>query len=334
MAELIRYLLLANLFLLLLSLFFKLILEKEKWFRFNRTVLIGGVLLALIIPVFQLDLLTSPEQALIVIPEMIVSMPAVTADIILDEIQIVGTAPKVFPWISMTQIAYIVGIIFTGLLFTWRLGQIKLMQRSNPMKLVKDLFITILPSTFSAFSFGGVVYFPGPLNPEDETTSMILEHERAHVNQKHSWDIIFIEIVKILFFYNPAAYSLKKQMELTHEYLADSVGASSNTKLYSMALFKSFFQVPGLALSHGFNSASTLKQRITMLGNNEKKKFAGFRYFLLLPLAISFLTLSAFTTVKAEPKKDQLESSQIEEQYFAPTNSDNTWDWKKSQISL
>lgn len=339
MAELIRYLLLANLFMLILSIFFKLVLAKEKWFRFNRAILIGGVLLALIIPIFQLDLLTSPENALIVIPEMIAAMPVVNADFILDEIQIIGTAPKIFPWVNLTQILYITGIVIMGILFTLRMGQISQLQKANPMRLVKELFVTILPKGYSPFSFRGVVYFPKPLDVENLTTSMILEHERAHIKEKHSWDIIFIELVKILFFYNPAVYSLKNQMELTHEYLADSAGASSDIKLYSITLFKSFFQAPGLVLSHGFKSSSTLKRRLIMLGNKERNKFAEIKYLLLLPLAISFITLSAFTTVKAQSATDQLHPKEkIEiihpvEEYSSTQIKNNIWTWTNTSTT-
>jgi len=297
MAELIRYILLVNIFIVVLCLFFRLILEKEKWFRLNRFVLVCGLLLALIIPLWQIDFVKSPEQALIVISESFANLKEVKADIILDEIQVYGTAPKIFPWMSIFQIIYLLGIIGMGILFSWKVSRIRSLQRSYPMILLKNLFITVLPKHTSPFSFLGVAYFSGPIDTMDETTSHIIEHEKAHIRQKHSIDILFVEIVKVLFFYNPAVYTLQKQMALTHEYLADSECASGNTKSYSMALFRSFFNSPGLSLSHGFKSQSMLKQRLTMLESGVANKWAGLKYSLFLPLVGLFLTLSAFTLV-------------------------------------
>lgn len=297
MAELIRYILLVNIFIVVLSLFFKLMLEKEKWFKLNRFVLISGLLLALVIPLWQIDFVKSPEQALILISESFASFKDVNADFILDEIQVYGTAPKIFPWMSIFQIIYLLGIIGMGIIFTWKISRINNLQRSYPMILLKSLFITVLPKNYSAFSFLGVAYFPSPIDFEDETTTHIIEHEKAHIRQKHSIDILFVELVKILFFYNPAVYTLQKQMALTHEYLADSECGNENIKSYSLALFRSFFNSPSLSLSQGFKSQSMLKQRLRMLENETTNKWAGVKYSLFLPLVGLFLTLSAFTLV-------------------------------------
>jgi bla regulator protein BlaR1 len=297
MAQLIRYLLLANIFIIVLSLFFRLVLEKEKWFRINRFVLFTGLLLALLIPLWQIDFVSSPEQALIVISEGFNAMKDFRPDFILDEVQIYGTAPKVFPWLGIFQIFYLLGIIGMGILFTWKISQIKNIQRSNPMVWINDLFVTLLPGSFSPFSFLGVAYFPKPLNPKDETTALILMHEKAHIKQRHSIDMLFVEIVKILFFYNPAVYTIQKQMALTHEYLADSECAAENGNSYSLALFRSFFQSPDLSFSNGFRSHSMLKRRLLMLEQNNSNKWVGIKYSLFVPLVGIFLTLSAFTLV-------------------------------------
>jgi len=301
MAELIRYLLLANIFLLATSLFFRLILAREKWFRFNRSVLLGGMISAFIIPLFQLDLLSSPEKALIIIPEVISTFQFAKPDIILQEIQIIGTAPKVFPWISIMQIIYLGGIVCMGIFLVHKITKINHLQRSLPMKWINNLFVSLLPQGNSVFSFLGIIYFPVPFERNDITTKMILKHERVHIEQKHSWDILFIEIVKVLFFYNPSVYSIKKHLELTHEYLADSASAGSDKKKYSLALFNTFFQVPGLALSNGFRRTSTLKRRFIML-ESASNPWAGMKYSLILPLLIAFIYLSSLTTVNAQSK--------------------------------
>ncbi|MEA1875666.1 MAG: M56 family metallopeptidase [Bacteroidota bacterium] len=307
MAELIRYLLLVNIFLVLLSLFFRLILSKESWFKTNRIVILAGIALSLAIPLINFNILPSPEQALIVIPEVLGNIHSFQPDFILDEIQIYGTAPRVFPWISFFQGLYLTGIIIMLMFFLNRISNIRILQKTYPMKWFDELFITVLPANYPSFSFLGTVYHPGPFSSDDKMTRLILEHERVHISQKHSWDLIFIEIIQLAFFYNPAVYTLRKQLVLTHEFLADQIVAKKDRKQYSLALFQSFFNVPHFTLSHAFNQSTSLKRRIIMLQKNTQNRWAAARYFLLVPMIGTFMLLSAFTTVNAQEKKTKEE---------------------------
>ncbi len=307
MAEILRYLLLANIFLGLLSLFFRLFLSKEKWLQTNRIVLLAGIGLALIIPLINFNILPSPEQALIVIPEILVNAHTFKPDFVLEEIQIIGTAPLVFPWISLLKGLYLLGAMIMFVLFLHRISSIRMLQKTQPMKWFSQLFITLLPPNSPSFSFLGTVYHPGPLNREDKLTRLILEHERVHINQKHSWDLIFVEIIQLLFFYNPAVYTLRKQLILTHEFIADQIVAKQDQKQYSLALFQSFFNVPHFTLSHAFNQSTSLKKRIIMLQKHTHNRWAACRYFLLVPMIGTFMLLSAFTTVNAQEKKTKEE---------------------------
>jgi len=307
MAELIRYLLLVNIFLVLLSLFFRLFLSKENWLKTNRIVILAGIALSLIIPLINFNILPSPEQALIIIPETLVNIHTIKPDFILDEIQIYGTAPQIFPWISMFQGLYLTGVIIMLMIFLTRISNIRMLQKTHPMKWFDKLFITILPPDFTSFSFLGIVYHPGPFSPEDKMTRLILEHERVHISQKHSWDLIFIEIIQLVVFYNPAIYTLRKQLVLTHEFLADQIVAKEDRKQYSLALFQNFFNVPNFTLSHSFNQSTSLKRRIIMLQKNTQNQWAVYKYSLLIPMIGIFMFLSAFTTVSAQEKKTKEE---------------------------
>jgi bla regulator protein BlaR1 len=297
MAELIRYILLVNIFIIALSLFFRIFLEREKWFRTNRLVLNTGLLLALLIPLLQVDFVKTPEQALIVISEGINMFAQVKPDIILEEVQVIGNAPKVFPWIALFQILYLIGIIGMGLLLTWKLSRIRALQKANPMKLIRNLFITALPKGEAPFSFLGVAYLPEPILSDHEDSVHIMEHEKVHIKQRHSIDMLFMEFVKVLFFYNPAVYSLQHQLSLTHEYLVDAECATQNKKSYSMALFNSFFNAPEFLISSGFRSESMLKRRLLMLQTETQTRWAGLKYSLFVPLVGFFIALSAFTLV-------------------------------------
>lgn len=297
MAEVIRYILLVNIFLAGLSLFYKLFLEKENWHRFNRIILTGGVILALLIPLWQLDLVESPEQALLVISDNNIWTGSAKPDILLEEIQIYGEAPFIFPWMDLFKTLYLIGIMVMGILLTLKLKRIKDLQRAYPMAWIRNMFVTRLPSGYAPFSFFGVTYFPEPLDENNSTTGLILDHEKAHVRQRHSYDQVLVEVVKILFFYNPAIYSIQHQLSKTHEFLADAASANSrNIECYAQALLSIFFKTQVLHPAQAFNSnGSLLKQRLLRLEQKTSGRWAYLKYVMVVPLWSAFLALSAFT---------------------------------------
>lgn len=297
MGELIRYILLVNVFLAILSLFFRLILQRENRHQLNRLFLTGGILLSLLVPLWQLDLVQSPDQALIVISEARIWDEGMRPDIILDEIEIVGEAPVVFPWMHLTQFAYLAGILFLSMVFFLKLSRIRDLQRACPMVWKRDLFISLLPKGSAPFSFLGIVYFPAPLDLHDETTQMILDHEQTHLREKHAWDQLLLEVLKIFFFYNPAVYLLQKQVSLTHEFLADARPGNKNPEKYSRVLVESFFQARWGLPAQAFKSSSSLKQRLIRLNHGPTGRWTSIKYLTVVPLWMVFVLLSSLTMV-------------------------------------
>ena len=325
MAGLLRYLLLANLFLVIMALFYHLVLSKETRFKTNRFILISGTFLSLILPLFQLSWFPVGSYSILTIPEIIVYAKSGITHINIDEIQIFGKAPFSFPWLRFLGTIYIAGSMFMGIALIWKIKKLQLWTRQYPMKWFKNLYITIMPGNWSPFSFLGVVYFPSPLDKLDKSAQLILEHEKVHVRQKHGWDIIFIELIKILFFYNPAIYTVKKQIQINHEYLADSAVVGEELKSYSQELIRIQLQVPKFQFIQQFNQASLLKRRILMLMKSKSNSSEIVKYLLLLPLIGGLLWLNACTD-EAEP--------QMNAQLIERTSSDYDLDKSNSVTEM
>jgi len=115
MAGLVRYLFLANLFLMAMALFFHLVLAREKRFILNRFVLLSGTFLSLVLPLFKFSWFPASVNSLITIPEILVFGKPAMPHFELDEIQIFGTAPFSFPWISLIIWIYLAGIIISAI---------------------------------------------------------------------------------------------------------------------------------------------------------------------------------------------------------------------------
>lgn len=128
-------------------------------------------------------------------------------------------------------------------------------------------------------------------NIPTENKKWILEHERVHVNEKHSIDKIISQLVKIFGWFNPAAYYLDSALEENHEYRADEVVCEkfSNSLTYSHVLVsQALGGVPVNLLGHKFSKKSLLKSRIQMI--NQTKQKGKMKYLIAIPvLAVALL---------------------------------------------
>ena len=136
----------------------------------------------------------------------------------------------------------------------------------------------------------------------------ILKHEMVHIEQKHSWDKIFVEIITSLFWFNPFFYLIKKEINLIHEYLADKKALkNSDTKAFAQMLLASHFSGKQFPATSPFLS-SNLKKRLTML-KKSKTKFSYARKILVLPI---LFTIAFVYLVNAKNKEIAKSNSEIE----------------------
>ena len=114
----------------------------------------------------------------------------------------------------------------------------------------------------------------------------VIQHEMAHARQFHSADILLLECVKILQWFNPFIYILQRLLKETHEYLADEAVLEQNSDSagYRLLLLSQVFGIqPGI--SNYFNH-SLIKKRFTMMSKEKSPIIRQVRYLLVLPVAI------------------------------------------------
>ncbi|WP_240469908.1 M56 family metallopeptidase [Cyclobacterium sp. SYSU L10401] len=142
----------------------------------------------------------------------------------------------------------------------------------------------------------------------------ILIHELAHVRQKHSWDIIFFEIIQVLFWFNPFLFIYRKALLLNHEFLADDavVGTNNDVGSYQRLLLEKIGQQSSSFITSQFKYSIT-KQRILMMTKTKSFRNALCRQIAVVPiLGISLLLFS--TKINAQETKKVEESNQMEVQ--------------------
>lgn len=288
------YLLKSAAILAVLFVFYKLFLEQTSIHNFKRFYLFGSLLASFLIPLITF---TSYVGVSPIVPIYTEGIPQ----------QIfTQTEETVNYWPYILWTVYGLGVLFFSLKFFRNLLSLIQKIRRNPQYRNSN-FINILlnekviPHTFFNYIFLNKKQFENHEIPQE-----VIFHEETHARQKHSIDIIFVEFLQIVFWFNPLFYFIKRSIKLNHEFLADRavLNAGAETSEYQKILlaFSSNVQTPSLA--HSLNYSS-IKKRFTVMKTHTSKRAIWLRSLLILPL-LSVL-IYGFSTKEIVKKKIQSE---------------------------
>lgn len=203
----------------------------------------------------------------------------------------VPSSPHFTIW-DLVLAVLLVGIVYRLLRITIQfISLLKIHKRSSKVKLegivVRRVFIEIAP-----FSFFGHIYL-NPKQHDQKELAMILSHEKVHVKQRHSLDILLAELCRILFWFNPVAWLMKNAIKENLEFLTDSqlLKKGTNIKKYQYSLLKNMAgeQVSNLANSFNFYH---LKKRIKMMNKQKSSNQSLLRYLFFIPV-VAFVAIAA-----------------------------------------
>lgn len=148
-----------------------------------------------------------------------------------------------------------------------------------------------LPSPFFNYLF---------LGDNAPATDTIITHELVHIRQKHSVDVIFLELLKIVNWFNPFVYLLQNSLKTVHEYIADEHTAAHEKDAYTYASFlvSTAHGVGGSPITHSFFNYNLLKKRITMLNQKPSGGSARLKYLVTAPICAVLLCVSTLAFTK------------------------------------
>ncbi|MEA3445338.1 MAG: M56 family metallopeptidase [Bacteroidota bacterium] len=264
---------------------YSLFLQRDTHFSLIRVYLLFSVLFSLILPYINIS-----------IP---VGETVLPGHILLDSINITSSyISEVLSTRAMLSriiiIVYFIGVAFLLARFIVKLSQLLFIVYQNGISIYMDQKVVFVNNDIAPFSFFNLIF----VSKKQEHLNEILIHEKAHVRQFHSIDIIVIELLCILQWFNPVVWMYKQSMQSVHEFLADRevILEKGDTLNYQKILFT---QATGLAYNsivNNFNK-SLLKKRLIMMKKEESKKWAGLRVVLIVPvvaiLLISFSGINA-----------------------------------------
>jgi bla regulator protein blaR1 len=299
----IEYMLEVSLCWFILFGFYHFLLRKETFFNANRafllSALIGGLALPLLRPLLAMLFAAKPVYSFTI--EDLANNT---------DINIFGTTTAAEGWDFSTVLfgVYWLGVVFFSIRLLRNLFQIHQLKQGGKILYQKDYTIIQTNALAMPFSFGQWLFVPNDFERTAADEQKIIQHELVHIREKHSLDIIILEILTILFWFNPVLLAFQTALKEVHEYAADKeVLRSTPVKNYGYLLLQQAFPNIELRLIHNFNQ-SQLKKRIKMMTKKPSAKGALLKYIFIAPVLIAISVMfSAYTYSNLESPKGEVD---------------------------
>lgn len=318
----LRYVLLVNSLLVVVSGTYYLLLRHETFFRTNRIVLWVGMAAALSLPMLELpDWRPQPVRTVMHRTAQVI-MPKMLPPSFSPRPEVIITFPNGRKYLAFTEqpfsltwswqlgllITYALGVVLLTIRFGIQLLSLSRLIRRADSEPYDDFRLVRTSQAIAPFSFFNWVV----INPEQHSSSeleQILRHERVHVLSRHSLDMIATELICILFWFNPAAYLFRYLVHQTLEFGADKavLAEGVDKKAYQYSLLSVGLLTGNSSFMTQFSGPS-LRQRITMINRERSGSMAWARYvfWLFLMATMAFACRRKINTTDAKPSANVL----------------------------
>jgi TonB family protein len=192
---------------------------------------------------------------------------------------------------SATEIIFYGGMLIAALLFGYKLFQINRLKRQGEIRYFKDFTRVVVRNSNLAFSFFRSIFL-GDQVLEKEHQS-IIQHELVHIQQRHSWDLLFFELIRIVGWFNPLVHVYQNRVSELHEFIADAKVAKTQKAEQYQLLLSQVFQTQHISFINQFFKSSLIKKRIVMLQKSKSKNVWQLKYLLIIPLILGMLVYTS-----------------------------------------
>ena len=292
-------------------LFYKLLMSRDTFHRFNRFALLGLLVLSSLLPLVEVSVnRPAPVHETMLTLEQLLLLADVQA-----EGEIVSQ-PTTALWVRVALLVYLAGIVFFAVRNLWSLGRLGVLLRRGRLERLADWLpgrvenVRLVVHNRDIAPFSWMRYIVLSRKDLEENGREILIHELAHIRNHHSWDLLLADLCIFVQWFNPAAWLLKQELQTIHEYEADDtvLREGVDAKKYQMLLIKKAVGTRLYSMANSFNHSS-LKKRITMMLKEKSNPWARVKYLYVLPLAA--LAVSAFARPEVSAVADELSSAKV-----------------------
>ncbi|MCP4311233.1 MAG: M56 family metallopeptidase [Bacteroidetes bacterium] len=332
------YLLETGICLSLLYLAYWLFLRKETYFNFNRIFLVASIALSLLVPLLHVNVLVSRgsslEQTATGIEKVRDSyeemIRMINADYGTepgarhsaagegagermmgeggsiptgsDQVAVIANGIKIS---KILLILYIGGVVWFLARFVYLVIRLYLLARRNRVTRQDGFRMVEIEEQISPFSFFRFLFINNGSFDEPEL-HQVLEHEKAHISQRHSMDHLFAHGLAVFQWFNPIAWQIRKALKTTHEYIADRqvIDRGVECQDYQSLLLRQVIGYHSVELVNNFN-LKPIKKRIAMMNKTKSGVQARFKAALVAPFAILVFFLFADFTLKGSSAQNE-----------------------------
>jgi len=332
----IPYILYTALILFACLMFYKLLLQKETFYNLNRFVLLACMLVA-----FTLPLLPIPQQFSLQKQKETVAIPSAKKTDVKESTTELKTIPVNEVLVNETKQQFNMALVMQWIVYLYWFGVIVfalnflmqaviLLYRAYTSEIIRDGKFRIVEITGdkAPCSFANNIF----INPEKyewETYNQILLHEKIHIEQKHTIDLLLAEIVLVFQWFNPFAWQWRKALESNLEFLTDNEmlqQGSVEKESYQFSLLKVAAPQFPLSLTTNYNQ-SLLKKRIIMMNSKKSNVNTTWKYFFLLPLLVLFACLFNQPAAQSQTLTSTLKKEETKAQSNTHKGIENEGNW-------
>ena len=307
------YILKSSVCLAVFYLFYRLLLSRETFHRFNRVALLSILLLSCLLPLVEVTVekQTEVHQTMMTLEQwlMLADMMNTTnvAELQIEEVTVT--------WIQVALLVYLAGILlfaFSNGYSLLKLGNLLRSGRKEDLSKYTDggEKVTLIVHDHDIAPFSWMKYIVISQKDLDENGREILIHELAHIQNRHSWDLLVADICIFFQWFNPASWLLKQELQNIHEYEADEtvIEKGVDAKQYQLLLIKKAVGTRLYSMANSFNHSS-LKKRITMMLKEKSSPWARLKYLYVLPLAA--IAITAFARPEVSTELDEISAVKV-----------------------
>jgi len=299
------YILKSSVCLAVFYLFYRLLLSKETFHRFNRFALLGILLLSCMVPFVEVTVKdpTDMHQQFLTLEEFLSTVSPVE--------EVTGNAVPVpdFTWREVLLLVYLSGMVFFFIRTLWALFRMLHLIRDSRI-VSRENGITIIAHQKNIAPFSWMKFVVLSETDLLENGAEILTHEVAHIRKHHSIDLLVADICIFFQWFNPASWLLKQELQNIHEYEADAcvINQGIDAKRYQLLLIKKAVGTRLYSMANSFNHSS-LKKRITMMLKEKSSPWARLKYLYVLPLAA--IAITAFARPEVSTELDEISAVKV-----------------------
>ena len=301
MSAVLLYSIKSAMVLTMLYLPYMLMLRRESFFRFNRMVLLGILLLSLVLPLCNVPWMSLDRQPVVQAAQLQMLELGIPVHV-LPEVQVIasplrGGREGSFSLFHLFTFIYIIGMVVLLSMRLWQIARLQFGLKQGVLWHNDEQGVRIYCHSGDVAPFSWMRNIVINEKDYNEAGREIILHEMGHIQGRHSWDVVLLTLVQMLQWWNPLCYVLGISLRDVHEYEADNfvLRQGVSAQGYQLLLIRKAVGSGSYAFANSFNHSLT-KKRITMMKKMKSNPWMRSKALYVIPVAA--LALSAFATPK------------------------------------